>query len=129
MKPGETTLSCASIVFAAETFERSPMETIVSPRTPTSPRYHGAPVPSMMRPLMIFKSSMAGFGAVAQAAAKREKAETRNQKENLARPVAETFLVSAFCFLLFFIAFLSLNPQTSAGRGSAVRYRRQPAPR
>src|SRR3954451_24296332 len=101
MKPGATTLSCASIVFAAATFDRSPMETMVSPRTPRSPRYHGAPVPSMMRPLMIFRSSMAGLGAVAQDAVKRQKAESRKQKENREIGVVETFLLSAFCFLPF----------------------------
>src|SRR5437660_27844 len=41
---------------------------MASPRTPTVPRYHGAPVPSMIRALMIFKSSMGDLEVVAQAA-------------------------------------------------------------
>src|SRR5437764_394917 len=40
MKPGATTLSCASSVAVAAVEERSPMATSVSPRTPPSARDH-----------------------------------------------------------------------------------------
>src|SRR5688500_7436523 len=59
MKPGETMWSCASMVFFDGTSARSPTATMTSPRTPTSPRNQGAPVPSRMRPFVIFKSSIA----------------------------------------------------------------------
>jgi hypothetical protein len=48
---------------------------------------------------------MVGFGAVAQEAVKRQKAESKRQKENREIGVVKTFLLSAFCFLPF-ISFL-----------------------
>src|SRR5437868_11223028 len=98
----------------AETFDRSPMETIVSPRTPTSPRYHGAPVPSTMRALVILRSRE-GFGAVAQETEK-QKAKSRKQKWlRVDVRVPPGFLPFAFCFLLF-IPSLGLSRRRSAAR-------------
>src|SRR3954470_2028440 len=56
MKPGATTLPAASMTRAADASMRDAIRTIVSPLTATSPRYHGLPVPSTMRPLRISRS-------------------------------------------------------------------------
>lgn len=53
MKPGATVRPVASIVVRAVAELRSPTAAIVSPRTPTSARRAGEPVPSMTFPLRI----------------------------------------------------------------------------
>src|SRR5947207_1350101 len=55
-EPGATTRPPASTTRAAGASIRGAMRAIVSPRTATSPRYHGLPVPSTMRPLRIRRS-------------------------------------------------------------------------
>src|SRR5579863_5061178 len=50
MKPGATTIPCASIVFFADAPARFPIAAMRPSRMPTSPEYHGEPVPSMMWP-------------------------------------------------------------------------------
>src|SRR5262249_47431216 len=85
MKPGETTLSRASSVVVAGMEERSPIATIASPRTPMSPRYHGAPVPSRMRPFAILRSSV-GVVVVAQDE-RRTTAATDNGERRTENPL------------------------------------------
>jgi hypothetical protein len=56
MNPGATTSPPASITVPAVAFARSPMAAMCPSRTPTSPRYHGEPVPSMMRAFLMIRS-------------------------------------------------------------------------
>jgi hypothetical protein len=56
MNPGATTSPCASIVRALAASRRLPMAAILPSRIPTSPEYHGEPVPSMMWPLVMTTS-------------------------------------------------------------------------
>src|SRR5713101_18649 len=56
MKPGATTLPRASIVRARFASLRLPMAAIFPSRIPTSPEYHGEPVPSIMWPSVITRS-------------------------------------------------------------------------
>src|SRR4029078_2390770 len=61
MKPGATYFPPASTRRFAEAFSRLPTATILSPRTPTSARNHGAPVPSTTRPPATIRSSAAAL--------------------------------------------------------------------
>ena len=56
MNPGDTICPFASTTRAAGSAIDGAMSAIVSPRTATSARYHGLPVPSMMRPLRMTRS-------------------------------------------------------------------------
>ncbi len=56
MKPGATTRPAASIVRRAAAVIPGATATIVSPRTATSARLQGAPVPSTTRPFRITRS-------------------------------------------------------------------------
>ena len=56
MNPGATYLPLASTRRLAEAFSRFPTATMRSPRTPTSARNHGAPVPSTTRPPAMIRS-------------------------------------------------------------------------
>src|ERR1700733_11955885 len=56
MNPGATTLPAASIVRLRGAAARLPMVAIFPSRMPTSPAYHGEPVPSMMWPWVITRS-------------------------------------------------------------------------
>ena len=68
MKPGDTTRLRASIVDFAWRPANWPIAVMRSPVIPTSPRYHGAPVPSTMRPpVMRTSKASAGLGAVTDA--------------------------------------------------------------
>src|SRR5688572_20386086 len=58
MKPGATTFPRASTVTAADSFERSPIAAIESPRRPTSARNLARPVPSMTSPPAILMSNV-----------------------------------------------------------------------
>ena len=62
-------------VFAAAPL-RSPIAAIRSPLTPTSPRNHGAPVPSTMRPPAMIRSNGPGLDCGDRAAAATERAAT-----------------------------------------------------
>src|SRR3990170_1383524 len=74
MKPGETTCPAASMTRAAWPGRRGPIATMVSPVTATSPRYHGDPVPSTMRPPLMSRSYE---GVCADGSVPRSSAETR----------------------------------------------------
>src|SRR5215216_2263717 len=83
MNPGATIFPAASMVRVAGASMRGAIRTIVSLRTAMSPRYHGLPVPSTMRPLRITRSNA---GACARgvattkdsdAAARRKEMDTR----------------------------------------------------
>src|SRR5688572_19113723 len=63
MKPGATTRREASMRRFAAARERSPTAAIRSPTIPTSPRNHGAPVPSTTRPPAMIRLKLSG-GAV-----------------------------------------------------------------
>lgn len=56
MKPGATTIPCASIVRLAEALDRNPIAAMRPSRIATSPEYQGEPAPSTMRPLRIMRS-------------------------------------------------------------------------
>ncbi len=65
MNPGATTIPCASIRRVAVAAANFPIAAIRPPRIPTSPEYHGEPVPSMIRPLAMMTSKLAAGGAAA----------------------------------------------------------------
>jgi hypothetical protein len=56
MNPGATTLPCASIVSLRGASCRLPMAAMRPARIPTSPEYHGEPVPSTICPLTMTMS-------------------------------------------------------------------------
>ncbi len=56
MNPGETTRLVASTLMPAVASPSEPTAVIRSPVMPTSPRNHGAPVPSTTRPLAMITS-------------------------------------------------------------------------
>jgi hypothetical protein len=56
MKPGARYFPAASTRRFADAFSRFPTAAIRSPRMPTSPRNHGAPVPSTTRPPEMIRS-------------------------------------------------------------------------
>src|SRR6266540_5037082 len=58
MKPGASTRFCASMRDVARADWRFPTAVIRSPAMPTSPRNHGAPVPSTMRAFAITGSKL-----------------------------------------------------------------------
>src|SRR5579863_363849 len=60
MKPGATARPVASIVLPAVAPARCPIPAIRPLRTPMSPRNHGLPVPSAMRPPRIRRSKSCG---------------------------------------------------------------------
>ncbi len=69
MNPGATTFPWASIVRFAAALPRSPIAAIRPSRIPTSPEYHGEPVPSTMCPWVITTSNAGAFaGSCAPAA-------------------------------------------------------------
>src|SRR5207248_8377489 len=83
MKPGAITRLEASTVDAAPRSEATPTAAIRSPAIATSPRYHGAPVPSTIRPFVITTSYRDGACAAASAAIAPPAAARRN--ENITR--------------------------------------------
>src|SRR5262245_56455207 len=63
MKPGATTWQCASIVRSREAVARVPIAAMRPSRMPTSPEYHGDPVPSTMWPLLMTVSKVAAVAS------------------------------------------------------------------
>src|SRR6202035_5779282 len=80
MKPGATTLPPASMVRLRGAVVRLPMAAILPSRMPTSPEYHGEPVPSMMWPLVMTRSKADGVCAIARRAHEKTNNSTRTRR-------------------------------------------------
>src|SRR5277367_6243882 len=107
MNPGATTLPAASIVFLRVEVARFPMAATLPSRIPTSPEYHGDPVPSMIWPLVMTKSNGGG------GAARAKGIQTRTSNADTAARIALEIVV--FIDPPIGIHSMSCHPEQSEG--------------
>src|SRR5262252_6572806 len=92
MKPGATTMPCASIFCFALACERLPIAATLPSRIPMSPKYQGEPVPSMTWPWVMITSND-GCCATQQ----RNRANRKSDIERTRKRRMGPFLASIFC--------------------------------
>src|SRR6266853_31706 len=95
MNPGATTLFLASMVRLRGSAERTPIAAMRPSRIPTSPEYHGEPVPSMMCPLVMTRSKGPSTGPLTARSAAKEQIAKSSRKASERRAVAAVRFIGA----------------------------------